>query len=81
MRSSIYRDLKQMAAECGIKTKGDVMRYGSAALLLILITFIGCAKLNRYVGLPDDHPIEEQIEDHINDTLNVDVDFTPDSKE
>jgi len=81
MKCSLWNDLKKMAAECGIETKGDVMRYGAAAFCLLLLTFVGCAKLNRYVGLADDHPIEEQIEEHIGDTLGIDIDLTPDSKE
>jgi predicted small secreted protein len=81
MRSSIYRDLKQMAAECGIKTKGDAVRYGIALFVLVSLIIAGCTRLNQWSGFGDENAVEELIEEHIEDTLGVSVDLSPKSRE
>lgn len=38
-------------------------------------------KINQYFGMPDDNPVEQDIEKIIKDESGIDVDLTPNSKE
>jgi hypothetical protein len=44
-----------------------------------LLVIIGCSQVNRYLGLEDDHAIEQMIEKYILEKADMEVDFTPDS--
>jgi len=51
-------------------------------MLFMLACFVGgCSYVNRLLHLPDDNPVEELIEEQINEALNVDIDLTPESAE
>ncbi len=50
-------------------------------LIVILFTcavcFGGCSYFNRKLGLEDDNPIEEAIEDIIENRTGIEIDLTP----
>lgn len=48
-------------------------------LLLLALLLGGCGKLRRLIKKNPDNFIEQGIEDFIKETLDVDVDFTPES--
>ena len=50
-------------------------------IMLIGSILGGCAVLNSKLGLENDHPLEEHIEDLIEDKTGIDVDLSGDSKE
>lgn len=49
--------------------------------LLLLCLLTGCSEINKKVGLKDDNPIEEAVEEVIKEKTGVVVDFTPTSEE
>ena len=54
--------------------------------IIISVAIIGSllgvySYINRQVGLPDDNPIEEVIEEGIKAATGQDIDLTPDSPE
>lgn len=51
------------------------------ALLMISCTFGACTAINKYIGLPDDHPLEEIAEQQIKNETGYDVDLSPASPE
>lgn len=51
-------------------------------MLAALIILSGaCSKINRIVGLPDDNPIEQNVEKIIKEETGLEVDLTPQEKE
>ena len=52
-----------------------------SVLILIACAFGACTSLNKYIGLPDDHPLEEIAEQQIKNETGYDVDLTPESPE
>lgn len=56
------------------------MRIGLIIIILSLL-MIACSHFNEWVGVPDDNPIEESIEDLIERQSGIDFDLTPASKE
>jgi hypothetical protein len=48
---------------------------------LICLNIVSCSYLNKKFGFPDDHPIEEAIEENIEDTFDVELELTPNSNE
>lgn len=54
-----------------------------AVICLALVGSIlgACSALNKWVGLPDDNPIEEIAEQQLKNQIGLDIDFTPDSPE
>ncbi len=54
-------------------------------IILVLIVSVsiigGCSYVNKKLGLKDDNPIEEAIEEMVENRIGLDIDFTPDSKE
>lgn len=54
-----------------------------AILLLFAFMFVfdACSMLNRFAGLPDDHPIEEAAEEIIKQETEISLDLTPESLE
>lgn len=53
---------------------------------LIFLFFCGCilfscSAINKKLGLPDDHPLEEWTEEQINIQFGIDIDLTPSSPE
>ena len=54
----------------------------AVVFLVVLSAALGaCSMLNRQIGLPDDHPLEEAIEEELKVNLDLDVDLTPESPE
>lgn len=53
----------------------------SICLIFSLAIIGGCSYLNRQVGLKDDHPLEEIIEDQLHEQLGLDLDLSPESQE
>lgn len=52
------------------------------SVILSLTSVFGfCHKINQYFGMPDDNPIEQDIEKIIKDESGIAVDLTPNSKE
>ncbi len=49
--------------------------------LLSLLSLVSCEPVNRYFGLQDDNPIEEEIEQIIESEIHVPIDLTPSSPE
>lgn len=53
--------------------------------LLILVAFTclmgACSYLNKKAGLEDDNPVEEIIEQQIDNHTGIDIDLTPESPE
>lgn len=51
-----------------------VLPWSLGLLMLLLATAVtfcnGCSKLNQKLGLPDDHPIEENIEEWIEEQID-----------
>ena len=45
--------------------------------LIILVLLCGCGYANRYLGLPNDNPIEKSVEEVIEKETGARVDFTP----
>jgi hypothetical protein len=50
-------------------------------MMAIVFLLIGCSYCNKYVGLQDDHVVEELAERVIKSELGVDIDLTPSSAE
>lgn len=50
-------------------------------LTVAVLGVICCSKLNSFLGLADDNPIEEEAEELFEAKTGMKVDFTPDSKE
>jgi len=50
-------------------------------MILAACTFGACSKLNQYIGLPDDNPAEEILEQQIKNETGFEVDLTPESPE
>jgi len=50
--------------------------------LAVIGAFVGgCSALNNKLGLDDDHPLEEFLEEQIGDRTGLDVDLTPETEE
>jgi len=51
--------------------------------VVVAIMFVtgACSILNKQVGLDDDHPAEELLEEVIKAQTGMDLDLTPESKE
>lgn len=47
----------------------------------ILILSGACSKINKIVGLKDDNPIEQSIEEVVKEETGIDLDLTPQEKE
>lgn len=50
-------------------------------LTIIACTLGGCTAINKYIGLPDDNPLEEIAEQLIKNETGLDVDLSPSSPE
>lgn len=52
-------------------------------MLLIGATLLlhSCSDFNKEIGLKDDNPLEQAVEQIIKDETGMDVDFTPEVKE
>ena len=46
-------------------------------IILCALTFGGCSYFNKKLGMEDDNPIEEAIEDVIEHQTGIEVDLTP----
>lgn len=71
-----------------IKTLSKYLRENKEAIMkfsILMIIFGGwigaCSYLNTKAGLPDDHPLEEFIEHHIEKNTGWDVDLSGESEE
>lgn len=51
------------------------------AYSVFLVLAAGCGLLNKRLGLPDDHLVEEVTEAILEDKLNVKIDLTPETEE
>lgn len=49
-------------------------------LLMMLLFFNSCSDFNKEVGIKDDNPLEEALEDLIKNETGLDFDFTPEEK-
>ena len=49
--------------------------------IFIALCVMGCSYLNQKLGLPDDNPIEEGVEESIEDEFGIRIDLTPKSIE
>lgn len=54
--------------------------YTLIALMIIGISFQACERFNQHVDLPNDHPLEEAIEDVIEHHTGIELDLTPNDK-
>lgn len=53
-----------------------------ATVVIILGSLVGgCTAINRSLGLKDDNPVEEFIEDQIEDHTGIEIDLSGASKE
>ncbi len=58
------------------RIKGIIMKI--VLCLILLASFMGaCTCVNRKLGLDDDNPIEEAIEELIEHKTGLDIDLTP----
>jgi len=48
-------------------------------IILISLVLLGCTKIERFLEKNPDNLVEEMVEDVIEDTLGIEVDFTPES--
>ena len=55
--------------------------YMWALLFFIFLLFLGCSTCNKWLGIPDDHPVEEISEMIIEYKTGISVDLTPESPE
>lgn len=46
-------------------------------LLLYFIMFTGCEPINHSMGIPNDNPIEEALEEEIRERYHMNIDLTP----
>lgn len=51
------------------------------ALVVIGCTLGACTAVNKWLGVPDDNPIEEIVEQQIKNQTGFDVDLSPESPE
>lgn len=67
------------------KNKGVKMKLYDSGFLMIIVVLTGIAVLtagaNRLFDLDGDHPIEELVEDVIEDQTGLDIDLSPNSPE
>jgi len=59
----------------------SIVRAIVIAVVTGAIGVAGCSQINRYLGLEDDHPIEERAEQEIKESLGLEVDLSSDSPE
>lgn len=57
----------------------DCMKILLPIILIIMLT--GCHSLNQAFGMKDDNPVEEAVEQAIENATGADIDLTPDSSE
>ena len=50
-------------------------------MLLVMVLLYSCTECNGYLGLPNDHPVEQMAEHVIKENTGLDVDLTPESPE
>ena len=50
------------------------------AILFLMFIVIACSSVNKEVGLPDDNPFEQALEEVIRKETGVEIDFTPEDK-
>ena len=60
---------------------GNILMKILIGLILLACTFGACTAINKYIGLPDDHPLEEIAEQQIKNETGFDVDLSPSSPE
>lgn len=53
----------------------------AAFVAMIALVLGGCSWMNQKLGLQDDHPLEERLEEEIHDRTGLDLDLTPSSDE
>jgi len=59
----------------------DIMCRVLVGLVLVGSLVGGCSALNKRLGLKDDNPVEEYIEEQIEDHTGIEIDLSGDSKE
>lgn len=53
----------------------------SIALIVLVLSATSCGNINETIGIPDDNPIEEAIENYILEEADFIIDLTPKTKE
>lgn len=46
-------------------------------VMIAILSLTACSEVNKEIGLKDDNPIEQAVEEVIKDETNIVVDFTP----
>ena len=68
----IIEEFKRLAKGC--KYKIIII---AAFLIFILMLQYSCSPINKRLGLPDDHPIEQAAESLIEQQTGISIDLTP----
>ncbi len=55
----------------------DVLMKLALSMLFVGMCFGACSVINDKLGLQDDHPLEEAMEDVIEHHTGIDIDLTP----